>query len=573
MRSGESDSRALGGDGIPTQTGKFRDIAELGKGGMGDVFLTVAPGPVGFNKLLVVKRLRESLADDPEFLRMFLNEARLAARLNHPNIVHTYEVGFDGSRHYIAMEYLEGQCLHRLVRRAARTGGLPLEMQLRVLADALAGLHYAHELTDYDGTPLEMVHRDISPANIFVLYNGQVKLVDFGIAKTAGSAETKAGIFKGKIQYVSPEQYSGGPLDRRADIYSAGVVLWEAVTQRRMWKDAGDLTVMQRVAAGDVPLPSTVNPQVPARLEAMCMKALAVSKEARYPTAAALQADIEELLREMGSRVTARDVGALTAETFADDRAHLKVLIEDQLRIVRDYPELPSLVPTVMLPQDTSNRPTVFESIAHADLGTPETRRRKMAVIFGGAVAALVAGLLVWPSSSSTDATHAVAKSAAPVESASPPPPASVTAPSAPPAVAPQTVAPQTKLIVETTPRHVRVSVDDAFLPASGDPVRFLKDGALHKVRAEAQGFKAKAEWVRFDSDEVTVQINLDPGAPRKGKKDGAGESNAPSPAPSSSAEIDSSGKRRSATPSTIDTADPWKFSPRRVDRTLGERQ
>src|SRR5689334_25240663 len=157
------------------QSGKFRDIVELGKGGMGDVCLTVASGPVGFNKLLVVKRLREMLAGDPEFLRMFLNEARLAARLNHPNIVHTYEVGFDGSRHYIAMEYLEGQPLHRLIRRADTSGGLALEMQLRVLADALGGLHYAHELADYDGTPLAIVHRDVSPANIFVLYDGQVK--------------------------------------------------------------------------------------------------------------------------------------------------------------------------------------------------------------------------------------------------------------------------------------------------------------------------------------------------------------------------------------------------------------
>jgi serine/threonine-protein kinase len=440
-------------------------------------------------------------------------------------------------------------------------------MQLRVLADALGGLHYAHELSDYDGTPLEVVHRDISPANIFVLYDGQVKLVDFGIAKSAGSAETQAGIFKGKIQYVSPEQYSGGPLDRRADVYSAGVVLWEAATQRRMWKDAGDLTVMQRVATGDVPLPSSINPQVPARLEAICMKALAVAKDDRYPTAAALQADIEEFLREIGSRVTAREVGALTAETFADDRTHLKVLIEDQLRVVRDYSELPSLLPTVMLPPDTSHRPTLFGSITHADLVTAETRRRKVAIMLGGGVAAVVAGLLVWPSSSPTDVTHAKEKSAATVESApprQPEPAASAASPAA---------APQTKLTVETVPRNARVSVDDAFLPVGGELVRFPKDNALHKVRADAQGFKAKAEWVRFDSEEVTVQINLDPGAPKKGKKDGAGESSGPSPAPGSSAELDASGKRRSAIPATIDTTDPWKSSPRRVDRTLGERQ
>ena len=169
------------------QTGKFRDIVELGKGGMGDVFLTVASGPADFNKLLVVKRLRQSLASDPEFLRMFLNEARVAARLNHPNIVHTYEVGFDGSRHYLSMEYLEGQSLHRLIRHAG--SALPLEMQLRVLADALVGLHYAHELADYDGTPLSIVHRDVSPANIFVLWRREApKSRPFGGARSNGTS-------------------------------------------------------------------------------------------------------------------------------------------------------------------------------------------------------------------------------------------------------------------------------------------------------------------------------------------------------------------------------------------------
>jgi len=233
---------------------------------------------------------------------------------------------------------------------------------------------------------------------------------------------------------------------------------------------------------------------------------------------------------------------------------------------VRDYPELPSLVPTVMLPQDTSHRPTVLQSIAYADVVTPESRRRKIAISLGAGVAAVVAGLLIWPSSSSTDTAHAGAKGAAPVESAPPP----VTAPAAP---APVAEAPQIKLTVECVPHSARISVDDAFLPSSGEPVRFPKDNALHKVRAEAPGLKAKAEWVRFDSDEVTVQINLDSGAPRKGKKDGGAESNGPSPAPNSSAGIDSSGRRRSATPAAIDTTDPWKTSPRQVDRTLGERQ
>jgi serine/threonine-protein kinase len=568
------------------QTGKFRDIVELGKGGMGDVFLTVASGPVGFNKLLVVKRLRQSLASDPEFLRMFLNEARLAARLNHPNIVHTYEVGFDGSRHYIAMEYLEGQSLHRLLRRAVNDGGLAMEMQLRVIADALAGLHYAHELTDYDGTPLAIVHRDVSPANIFVLYDGQVKLVDFGIAKTANSGETQAGVFKGKIQYVSPEQYTGGPLDRRADVYSAGVVLWEAATRRRMWKDVGDLTVMHRVGTGDIPRPSSVDPQVPARLEAMCLKALAPRKEDRYPTAAALQTDIEDFLLERGSRVSAREVGALTAKIFADDRAHVKVLIEDQLRLVREYPDPQSLVPMVTLQQDTASHPTAADSNLFPAFAPPRKRRRNVAIVIGGVLGLLVAVLVLWSSPSPTYDAARISADSAPVDSSpgnamAAPPPAPADPTTSPPA--PSAVPPQVRLTVETEPENARVLVDGAVLSGNGEIATFPKDHAMHKVRAEAPGFRPRTEWVRFDSEDVSLQINLDPGPVRKGRKEGKegkdgkeGREGPPSsilvepslpsmttPASSPGAnaihEIESqAAKRRSSAP-PLDTADPWK--------------
>jgi len=561
------------------QSGRFRDIAELGKGGMGDVFLTVAAGPAGFNKLLVVKRLRHSLASDPEFLRMFLNEARLAARLNHPNIVQTYEVGFDGARHFIAMEYLQGQSLYRLIRRAATAGGVSLEMQLRVLADALAGLHHAHELTDYDGTPLEMVHRDFSPPNIFVLYDGQVKLVDFGIAKTAGSSETKAGIFKGKIQYVSPEQYTGGPIDRRADIYSAGVILWEAATQCRMWKGAGDLTVMQRVAGGDVPLPSSVHPQVPKRLEVMCMKALAVRREDRYSTAAALQADIEDFLQEMGSRVSARDVGALTAKTFADARTHVKVLIEDQLRILKDHPDPQSIVPMVTLIQGTGSIMTSPGSESYPSFA-PRSSRRKIAAV-GAALAFLVVVLLLWSSGSPTEGDAARASATALPANSAPVAPIAPFAPAetTPPPVASPSVN-RVKLTVETVPRSARVSIDDAFLPPDTQVVELAKDTVLHKVRAEAIGYRGKTEWVRLDSD-VAVKISLDPLAPsRKGRKESAREGTvapppviasepwvqpsvvaAPPPAPPQLQirEIEAAPARRQSPAQPLDTGDPWK--------------
>src|SRR4051812_12396895 len=161
-------------DGSPGSTGtganslgKYRLIAELGHGGMAEVFLAVVRGPAGFNKLVVIKQIRPQLAEDPEFLGMFLDEARLAARLSHPNVVQTNEVGQEGSRYFIAMEYLEGQPLNRVVHRLGRSGGLPLAMHLKVISDTLAGLHHAHELADYDGTALNVVHRDVTPHNIF----------------------------------------------------------------------------------------------------------------------------------------------------------------------------------------------------------------------------------------------------------------------------------------------------------------------------------------------------------------------------------------------------------------------
>ncbi|HKQ68861.1 MAG TPA: serine/threonine-protein kinase [Polyangiaceae bacterium] len=555
---------------LSEQSEKFRDIAELGKGGMGDVFLTVAPGPAGFNKLLVVKRLRHSLASDPEFLRMFLDEARLAARLNHPNIVQTYEVGFDGARHFIAMEYLQGQSLYRLLRRAATSGGVPLDMHLRVIADALAGLHDAHELTDYDGTPLEIVHRDFSPPNIFVLYDGQVKLVDFGIAKMAGSHETRAGIFKGKIQYISPEQYVGGAIDRRADIYSAGVMLWEAATRRRMWNDVGDLIVMQRVASGDVPLPSSVQPQVPKRLEAICMKALAVRKEDRYSTAAAMQTDIEDFLLEMGSRVSAREVGTLTAKMFADARAHVKILIEDQLKILREHSGSHTIVPLVIHGTSVSVDPP--ESQSYPALAPRPSRRR---VVAGAGVGfALLLGVLMWwwsSSPSAGDATLVGAKEGqanaapiAPVETS----PLPVTSP--PPA--------HVRFTVEAVPKNASVSIDDVWLPPNARVVEMTRDTVLHKIRAEALGYRAKTEWVRFDSADVTVKISLEPLTPsRKGRRELPGEGRAtspppvagetsiappavapPPPAPLQIREIEAP-TQRPASAQPLDTGDPWK--------------
>jgi serine/threonine-protein kinase len=310
---------------------KYRPIAELGHGGMAQVYLALAQGPAGFNKLVVIKQIRDQLADDPEFLTMFLDEARLAARLNHPNVVQTNEVGGDGKRFYICMEYLEGQPLNRIMHRIGPSRGLTLGMQLRIVVDALAGLHYAHELVDFDGRRLEVVHRDATPHNIFVTYAGQVKVVDFGIAKAlSSSSETRTGVLKGKVAYMAPEQAMGERVDRRADVFSVGMVLWEILAGKRLFKGLPDVAVLQRIIAGNVPSPRTEKPDVAPELEAICMKALAHDKNARFATAAEMAATLEQATDALGEKGTVRDAGRLIDQFFAGERVKIQKLVEEQ---------------------------------------------------------------------------------------------------------------------------------------------------------------------------------------------------------------------------------------------------
>jgi eukaryotic-like serine/threonine-protein kinase len=310
---------------------KYRPIAELGQGGMAQVFLAMSSGPVGFNKLVVIKQIREQFAEDPEFLTMFLDEARLAARLNHPNVVQTNEVGGDGKRFFICMEYLEGQPLNRILSRVGVARGLTLGMQLRVLVDALAGLHHAHELCDFDGRPLQVVHRDATPHNIFVTYAGQVKVVDFGIAKAlSSSSETRTGVLKGKVAYMAPEQAMGEKVDRRADIFSMGMILWEMLVGKRLFKGMPDVAVLQKIVNGTVPSPSTANPDVSAELERVCMKALTHARDDRYATAADMAADLEKAVDDLGLKGSSRDTGKLIETFFASEREKIKQLVEAQ---------------------------------------------------------------------------------------------------------------------------------------------------------------------------------------------------------------------------------------------------
>jgi serine/threonine-protein kinase len=316
--------------------GKYHLLASLGRGGMADVFLATAGGPHGFSKLAVIKRLRTHLTEDAAVLGMFLDEARLAARLNHPNVIHTYEVGEHEGRYFIVMEYLDGQPLNRIVHRAVtRSGMLSSSIVVRVVIDALTGLHYAHELRDYDDAPIHLVHRDISPHNVFVTYEGQVKVVDFGIAKAALSrTQTEVGTLKGKVAYMAPEQAMGRDVDRRSDLFSMGTLLWESLTGRRLFSGETAAASLNRVFHATIPAPSSLASGIDSGLDAIVAKALERDRANRFQSAQEMRQALVAWGRGPGRIAEQEEVGRLVSELFQDVRqtVHAQIRAHMDLR-------------------------------------------------------------------------------------------------------------------------------------------------------------------------------------------------------------------------------------------------
>jgi serine/threonine protein kinase len=317
--------------------GHYDLLARLGRGGMADVYLAVSRGLAGFEKLSVLKVLRPYAAPDDESFKMFLDEARLSAKFSHPNVVHTQSVEQDGSYHFLVMEYLEGRTLAQL---DVEHPDLPLPLRLQALADALHGLHYAHELTDHGGRSYQVVHRDVSPQNVFVTYDGQAKIVDFGVAKARDAlSRTREGTFKGKVRYMAPEQLIGAPIDRRADVFSAGILLWHALTGRPLWDGLDQIAVMHRlVSLRPVPPPSSVQPDVPPALDAACAKALSCRPEDRFATARELAAVLEDFLAQHAPGTERRSLACFFDEHYAAKRERFRASLDERLRALREAP-------------------------------------------------------------------------------------------------------------------------------------------------------------------------------------------------------------------------------------------
>ena len=316
--------------------GKYQLFASLGRGGMADVFLAVARGQMGFNKLAVIKRLRQALAEEAAFRTMFLDEARLAARLSHPNIVHTYEVGEQSGVYFIAMEYLEGQSLNKVLKEALRKKEVvEPEIGARIIADALGGLGYAHTLADYDGRPLGIIHRDVSPHNIFVTYDGHTKLVDFGIAKAAlSSTETEVGVLKGKVAYMSPEQAMGGRLDPRADIFAMGIVLWELLARQRLMTGESAANTLHKLMNEPIPRLSNAVPGIDAELEAIVQRALEKDPQLRWQSASEMREALEDWLRRQPRQVRSEDVARKMLVLFSSVREEVQRQVQKHMAAI-----------------------------------------------------------------------------------------------------------------------------------------------------------------------------------------------------------------------------------------------
>ncbi len=315
-----------------TTVGQYLLMTPLAQGGMAEIWLARQSGPKGFERLVVIKRMIDALESDPEHVDMFITEARLAAQLNHPHVIQVFDLGEDGTSLYLVMEYLDGENLS-VVRRLGVKHQLPMldHHAVRLLAWAADGLHYAHTRVGVDGRPLGIVHRDISPQNLFATFDGGLKVLDFGVAKLA-SQNTTSGKLKGKLGYMSPEQARGEQIDARSDLFALGIVLFEQLTRTRLFPGVEDTQVLGAIAHGTLPRPTERRADLDPTLEVIIMKAMAPRREERFQSAREMQDALEAWLQKNGFSVTTSDIADYLRTLFARRIHDRRQLIEAAMR-------------------------------------------------------------------------------------------------------------------------------------------------------------------------------------------------------------------------------------------------
>ena len=458
---------------------RYQPLLALGQGGMAEVTLAVSKGPSGFSKLVVLKSMRKELVTDRDSMQLFLAEARLSARLNHANVVQIHEV-IDSTQPRIVMEYLEGQT-HAAIQRKANES-FSTRMQLRVLSAVLSGLHYTHELLDYDGTPLNIVHRDVSPQNVVVTYDGQVKVLDFGIATRDNADENKrGGAIKGKFSYMPREQLLGEPVDRRADIHAVGAMLWHAAAGAMLWDGIEPADAMRRLIDGRIPKPSSIRP-VDERLELIIMKALAPEPSDRYATAQELHDEIEGYLASTEPAISLREIGEFVSNLFSSDRNERR----DQIRAKLANP---SSIPPVIeaLPQSGETDGMAALSVVEAAPQPP--RRYLLAVVAVAVLLAAAGGIYQYKSASSQPSTpnmvtHADSDGRAWIQ-----------------------------VRISVYPPNALLTIDGEAVYENPALLETRVDERDHEVIAKLPGYETVVRRLRFDYD-ISLDLVLKPSAP-----------------------------------------------------------
>lgn len=528
--------------------GKYSLVAEIARGGMGVVYLAQAIGPHGFTKLVVVKQLKPELSEEDKFRDMFLDEARLAARLNHRNIVQTIEVDQDGDRYYFVMEYLEGRTLHS-VARLRGSHALPVPTILRIICDVLAGLHYAHELSDYGGTPLGIVHRDVSPRNVFLTYDGQVKLLDFGVAKSIGrTQDTEVGELKGRVPYMAPEHVSEKMIDRRADIFSVGVLLREALAHTRVWEGFSEMEILRDLLLKKIP-PLAPDCGIPEEAVAIIEKAMAPDRDDRYRTAHEMRTDLEQYVGRIDKSGSFAKLGEHISHEFADHRAQVRSMIEDHVArasiappTTGDLPTLPLSAPDMQASRPSGSsvrsgsansssrtrpRPEIASSTPLSTTTTPTDAKRNAALVEAAApapvkeisipppppkrgaatyvIATLLFGGLIAGGTAAILSTRDPGQSKAPLDL--PPLPMMSERPGthvdAPDATSEDSE--NVEVTVHATPPVSQLYIDYVFV-GQGPHTAKYKVGTVHVLRAQAPGYVPRTETITVTA---TTSLNI----------------------------------------------------------------
>ncbi len=490
---------------LPRQFGKYTLLRKLAAGGMAELFLALHKSVAGFEKLVVIKRILPQMNQDRQFIDMLLHEARIAATLSHPNIVQTFDVGQVDGTFFIAMEHIHGEDIRTIVRQMKKksVNELPLEHALHIVVGLCAGLAYAHEKRDISGQLLGIVHRDISPQNIVVTFSGDVKVVDFGVAKSLHAGEeSKGGQLKGKVPYMSPEQAAGEEIDWRSDIFAAGVILFELTTGKRLFKGATEYDTLKLICETEYPMPSDVAAGYPAQLERIVMKALARNRDARYQTAREMQADLEAFIRHERLPVSPVSMTgwmqSLFEESLEKQNADLQDIKQLADRIAAEYPSEYAPASTGSHPSaqfDQSKTGGVAPGAA-TSIAPPAKRSGAVwGLVVGLAVAAAAAGLYLWKGQGQT--TQASVPTATTSQAADTPPPAAD---------------PRGAIKLESTPSGASIWINgDLRKEVTPATIDHLPIGQDLNVKLSMEGFESHKETVKLeragDTKAITVKM------------------------------------------------------------------